>query len=151
MRNLARNLRPLQLEQLGLTDSIRDLVDRVVQSTEIRIEAHIEALDDALDPDAAMHLYRIVQEALNNLIKHSGATQASVNVERDIQCVRFRLADNGAGFEPGQPATSGGFGLTSIAERSALLRGSFKIRSEPGSASTLTVELPISASAAGGD
>src|SRR5262249_40365206 len=76
VRNLARNLRPLQIEQLGLTDSLDTLVDSVAQSTTILIDRRLEDVDDVIHGEAATHLYRIVQEALNNLIKHSGAAHA---------------------------------------------------------------------------
>jgi PAS domain S-box-containing protein len=143
VRDLVRNLRPIQIEQLGLTDSLRDLVDKVAQSTSVRINVRIEDVDDVIKGDSATHLYRIVQEALNNLIKHSGAGQANVCLERDITCVRFRLSDNGGGFEVNDASVRGGFGLTNIAERAQILGGTMRIESLPGAGTRLVVELPI--------
>jgi signal transduction histidine kinase len=143
VRNLARNLRPLQIKQLGLTDSLGELVDNVAQSTAIRIERRLEKVDDVVNGEAATHLYRIVQEALNNLLKHSGAGRANVSLERDVNCVRLIVTDNGTGFEVKDAFSRGGLGLTSIGERARMLGGSFKIQSVAGEGTRLTIELPI--------
>jgi PAS domain S-box-containing protein len=143
VRNLARNLRPLQIKQLGLTDSLGELVDNVAQSTAIRIERRLEEVDDVVHGEAATHLYRIVQEALNNLIKHSGAGRANVSLERDVNCVRLIVTDDGTGFEVKNAFSRGGLGLTSIGERARMLGGSFKIQSVAGEGTRLTIELPI--------
>jgi PAS domain S-box-containing protein len=143
VRDLVRNLRPIQIEQLGLTDSIRELVDRIQQSSSLRLERRIENVDDVVHGESATHLYRIVQEALNNLIKHSAASRADFCLERDINCVRLRLSDDGAGFDVRQSSLHGGFGLRNIAERAQMLGGSLKIQSTPGTGTRLVVEVPI--------
>ena len=143
LRDLVRNLRPLQIEQLGLTDALRMLVEKAAQSSGLRIDRRIEDVDDVLKGSAATHVYRIVQEALNNLVKHAGATRAELRIERDIHCVRLRLSDNGGGFEVKAATIRGGFGLTSLGERAQMLGGSLKIQSIPGTGTTLIVELPI--------
>ncbi len=144
VRRLVQNLRPIQIEQFGLTDSIRGLVEKVAQSTTIRLQYRIEDVDRTFAGESAVHLYRIVQEALNNLIKHSGARCAELALERDMRCVRLRLADDGAGFEVADAPAHGGFGLTSIAERAQILGGAAKIESLPGSGTRLLIEVPIS-------
>jgi PAS domain S-box-containing protein len=143
VRNLVRNLRPLQLEQNGLTDSIRELVEKVEQSTPVHMEVRIEDVDEVIRGKSAMHLYRIVQEALNNLIKHAGADRAQFTLERDIKCVRLRLADNGRGFEVSQIPQQAGLGLKNMSERAQMLGGFLEIKSEPDSGTRLLVELPI--------
>jgi PAS domain S-box-containing protein len=143
VRNLARNLQPLQIKQLGLTDSLGALLDNAAQSTAIRIERRLEKIDDVVNGEAATHLYRIVQEALNNLIKHSGAGRANVSLERDVNCVRLIVTDDGTGFEVKNALSRGGLGLTSIGERARMLGGSFKIQSVAGEGTRLTIELPI--------
>jgi PAS domain S-box-containing protein len=143
LRDLVRNLRPLQIEQLGLTDALRMMVEKTAQASNLRIDRRIEDVDDVLRGTAATHVYRIVQEALNNMVKHAGATRAELRLERDIHCVRLRLSDNGGGFEVKAATIRGGFGLTSIGERAQILGGSMKIQSIPGTGTTLIVELPI--------
>ena len=90
-----------------------------------------------------MQLYRIVQEALNNLMKHSGADRASLKLERDVNCVRFEVTDNGTGFDPDKVLPRGGFGLKNIYERARMLGGWSRIQSIPGSGARLSVELPL--------
>ena len=141
VRDLVRNLRPVLIQQLGLTDSLRELLDRVRQSCSIRLEVRIENVEDLIRGSSATQLYRIVQEALSNLIKHSGADSADFRLERDIHCVRLRLSDNGAGFDVNHP-TRGGFGLRNIAERVQMLGGRMNLDSTPGTGTKLIVELP---------
>jgi two-component system sensor histidine kinase DegS len=143
VRSLVRNLRPIQLEQRGLTDSINELIEQVEQSTKIRLKSRVENVDDAFTGGSAMQLYRIVQEALNNLMKHSGADQASLKLERDINCVRLQVTDNGTGFDPDKVMPRGGFGLKNIYERARMLGGWSRIQNIPGSGARLTVEVPL--------
>jgi len=144
LRTLVRNLRPIQIEQLGLTDSIRELVDTVAQSTSIYLERRIENVDDAIVGPAATQLYRIIQEALNNLIKHSNANRARLSLERDIQCVRLRVSDDGKGFDPAKVSLRGGFGLKNIQERAGMIGGKANIETGPGAGTELVVEVPLS-------
>jgi PAS domain S-box-containing protein len=143
VRRLVLNLRPLQIEQLGLTDSIRELVEKIARSTSMRLEYRVEDIDDAIRGNAATHLYRIVQEALNNLLKHSGAERGSFSLERDVHCIRIRLQDNGRGFDVQRALVGRGFGLKSISERAQMLGGRLEVKSKPGTGTELVVELPI--------
>jgi PAS domain S-box-containing protein len=142
-RNLARNLRPLHIEQVGLTDSLKGLIQEVSQSTDIRFERRVEQLDDVMRGEAATHIYRIVQEALNNLVKHSRATTAGITIERDVRSVRLRIEDDGAGFDTRQRSTNGGLGLTSLDERARMLGGAMLIESAPGKGTRLEFQIPI--------
>jgi len=144
LRSLVRNLRPIQIEQLGLTDSIRELMDKVAQSTELRLSCRIENVDDAIVGAAATQLYRIIQEALNNIIKHSRARRARLSLERDIHCVRLRVSDNGRGFTPDKVSLRRGFGLKNIQERARMIGGNATIHSGPGTGTRLIVEVPVS-------
>jgi signal transduction histidine kinase len=143
LRNLVRNLRPLQIEKRGFSDSIRELVERMTLSASLHVDLRIENVDDEIKGQSAMHLYRIVQEALSNLVKHSGADHARFGLERDIKCIRLRLWDNGRGFDANQAARREGLGLTSIAERTRMLGGTANIQSTPGAGTRLTIEMPF--------
>ena len=143
VRQLVLNLRPLQIEQLGLTDSIRELVEKIARSGSISLEYRVEDVDDTLQGNSATHLYRIVQEALNNLLKHSGARRATFALERDIHFVRLRLQDEGRGFNVDRALAGRGFGLKSISERAQMLNGSLRVKSSPGIGTELIVELPV--------
>ena len=93
-----------------------------------------------LSRDAEINLYRIAQEALNNLVKHSGATEATVSIKRLAGGVRLTVADNGKGFDAQaalSPAGKAGFGLNGMAERVRLLKGTYAIDSTTGRGTVL--------------
>jgi two-component system sensor histidine kinase UhpB len=147
VRNLAHHLRPLPIEQSGLTDCLETLVQEVAESSAIHFERRFEKVDDLFPGEQATVVYRIVQEALNNLVKHSRATSASVTVERDLHCVRLKIQDNGKGFDKatviGPHRIRSGIGLTSIDERVRMLGGSLDIRTGPAQGTVLQIEIPL--------
>jgi two-component system sensor histidine kinase UhpB len=147
VRNLAHHLRPLPIEQSRLTECLEALVQEVAESSAIHFERRFENVDDLFPGDQATVVYRIVQEALNNLVKHSRATTASVVVERDLHCVRLKIEDNGRGFDKatviGDHRIRTGIGLTSIDERVRMLGGALDIRTGPAQGTVLHIEVPL--------
>lgn len=147
VRNLAHDLRPLPVGQSGLTDSLEALVVDVAESSAIHFEHRIENVDDLFAGEQATMVYRILQEALNNLIKHSQASSASVTAERDLHCLRLAIQDDGKGFDKssvrGPHKIRTGIGLTSIDERVRMLGGSLDIRTGPGQGTVLQIEIPL--------
>jgi signal transduction histidine kinase len=126
---------------------MRDMVKRVAQASGIRINAELEPLDGALSRDTELSLYRIAQEALNNMVKHSDAAEAHVSLKRDGAGVRLVVTDDGRGFDthavaPQDPGEKPGFGLNGMAERVRLLGGALSIRSAPGKGTTVETLLP---------
>jgi signal transduction histidine kinase len=147
VREIAYNLGPYHLERLGFENSIRDMVKRVAQASGIAIATELEPLDGALSRDTELSLYRIAQEALNNLVKHSQATEARVVLKHEAGSVRLRVGDNGQGFNPHIPTSQehpGGFGLNGIAERVRLLGGTLTVHSAPGQGTSIEAVLPES-------
>ena len=151
VRNLAHHLRPLPIEEFGLTDSLENLVQEVAAASTISFESRLEKIDDLFPGEQATMVYRIVQEALNNLVKHSYATSATVTIERDLRCARIRIQDNGRGFDRatviGPRKVRTGIGLTSIDERVTMLGGTLDIRSGPGQGTVLEIGIPLSEAA----
>ncbi|HWY77323.1 MAG TPA: PAS domain S-box protein [Verrucomicrobiae bacterium] len=147
-RNLAQNLRPLHIDQFGLTDALGSLAEKTAASSSLRIETRLEKVDDLFGGEEATNVYRIIQELLNNTLRHAHATGATIAVERDVNCVRIRVQDNGKGFDPGSVAKARrirtGIGLNSIAERTRMLGGSFQIKSAPAQGTRVEIELPLS-------
>jgi len=144
VREIAYNLGPYHLERLGLANSIQDMVRRVAQISGVNIATELDPLDGALTREAEMSLYRITQEALNNVVKHSHATEARVTLKREAARIRLTISDNGKGFNSQtdlSPDNNGqtGFGLSGIAERARLLKGELAIRSAPGQETTIEV------------
>jgi PAS domain S-box-containing protein len=143
VRRLVRDLRPWQIEEAGFTDSIRALVKRTAETALAQIDIRIDDVDREIKGRTAIHLYRIVQESLNNLVKHSKADRARFTLERDIKCIRLCLWDNGRGFEMNPESRPRGLGLTSILERAQMISGTADIQSAPGAGTRITIVLPL--------
>jgi signal transduction histidine kinase/ligand-binding sensor domain-containing protein len=146
VRQITYDLRPYQLDDIGLTQALKDLVKRVNESGSIKFNASIAYLDDLFSVGSAINLYRIVQEALNNIVKHSGASQAHVTITRDEHKVLLVIEDTGRGFAVESSQTNGGrrgFGLTGLMERARMLNGQLAVESAPGRGTTLRLNLPI--------
>jgi len=135
VRKIAYNLRPYQLDEIGLTQALEELVERVSGSSPVRLSAEIDNVDDLFPADSAINLYRIVQEGINNVLKHSGAGEARVTVSRGPSELEVTIEDDGRGFVPGAGAGGGagrGFGLNGLSERARILGGRLSVRSAPG-------------------
>jgi signal transduction histidine kinase len=145
VKAVAHNLRPYQLDRLGLTKALYAMVKAVSDSSEIRFTTDIAELDSVLPKGAEINLYRIVQESLNNIVKHSAATEASVIVKKDAQSIHVEIRDNGKGFVPvsaPDPAASG-LGLVGIAERAKILGAKCEIHSTPGMGTIISINAGI--------
>jgi len=135
VRKIAYNLRPYQLDEIGLTQALEELVERVSGSCPVRLSAEIDNVDDLFPADSAINLYRIVQEGINNVLKHSGAAEARVTVRRGPAELEVAIEDDGRGFVPDARGAGGGgrgFGLSGLAERARILGGRLSVRSAPG-------------------
>ncbi len=144
VRNIARNLRPHQLDRLGLTQAIKSIVNNVATSSAVSFVSEIDPIDGLFTPEAEINLYRIVQEGVNNIVKHSRATEALVAVRREEEAIQLVVQDNGRGFNSETAdANGGGFGLTGIVERARMLGGRAAFHSAPGKGTTLSVRLDL--------
>ena len=145
VKAVAHNLRPYQLDRLGLKKALDAMVKAVSDSSDIRFTTDITDLDSVLPKGAEINLYRIVQESLNNIVKHSGATEASVTVNNDAQNIHIEIRDNGKGFVPGSSGdpTTGGLGLVGMAERAKMLGARCDIHSAPGKGTFINVNVVL--------
>jgi signal transduction histidine kinase/ligand-binding sensor domain-containing protein len=141
VRQIAYNLRPLNLERLGATCVIEELIEKISSVSGIQFSADIAPLAGPLSPDGAINLYRIIQESVNNIVKHGQATKANVEIWLEGGDIHVTISDNGRGFNPEAPARRG-LGLTSIAERVRMLGGTHTLVSAPGRGTTLTIRIP---------
>lgn len=135
VREIAYNLRPFHLDELGLTKAVESMLDRVSKASAIDFTWEIAAIDGFFPREAEINFYRIVQECVNNIVKHSGADKADVKIERDAEGLRLSIRDNGKGFDTTSAATKhadqSGFGLAGISERARILGGKVSISSAP--------------------
>ena len=145
VRQISRDLHPPQLDHLGLTRALEAMIDNTAQASDIAFGHKLDFVDDIFPKDAAMNLYRIVQESLNNILKHSRAKKARIKLERDVHEVQLSISDDGCGLEPDESGDGPkGLGLKSIAERVKMMGGKFKIDSQPGKGTRVEVTVPFS-------
>lgn len=138
VREITNNLRPQLLDRLGLTKALTAMCKKV--SDVVVVECQIVDIDGLFSENEEISLYRIVQESLNNVIKHASASEASVNIERDADRVIILIEDNGRGFD--ESIVKSGHGLTGMRERSQLLRGDLSVGSRPGGGAKIEVSIP---------
>lgn len=148
VRNISHNLRPVILEKFGLTDAVLNLCEQVEESTTLDWSYHVDQIDGIFASNKEITFYRVLQEGINNILKHAKATQASLIVQYTNDRILVTLYDDGIGFDPNiREANSSGLGLMGMKERVEILRGNIKIQSNSESGTTLKIQIPIKAHA----
>jgi len=158
-KDISYNLRPYLLDRLGLSRALESMIAKVADASGILFTTEIAELDGLFAPDEQINLYRIAQECLNNIVKHSGASAASVRLRREQDSVELIVSDNGKGFVESGFADSAndgtergfgqtrrgfggprrGFGLMGIRERARLFHAAPTLHSAPGEGTTITI------------
>jgi signal transduction histidine kinase len=142
VRRLAVELRPSALDDFGLEPALRRLGETVREGGALDVQVETRLGSGRLPPEIETALYRIVQEALTNAVKHAGANHVSIVVTRKATGVQVMIEDDGEGFDP-VAVSIDGLGLLGMRERVELLDGSLEIDASPGAGTTLIVELPL--------
>lgn len=141
LRRLALELRPTVLDDLGLEEAVERYVTDFEARSGIAVDLDVEP-DARLHPDLETVVYRVLQEALNNVAKHAGAETVRVQMRRRGGWARLRVRDDGAGFDP-EGLESSGLGLQGMEERAGLVGGRVAVRSVPGEGTTVDLEVPV--------
>jgi signal transduction histidine kinase len=145
LRRLTRALRPIYLEDLGLVTALDMLAHETSQNNHLTVEFQKTGQERRLSREVELSLYRIAQEALNNVVKHSKATHANLSVFFDTSEIQMEVSDNGNGFvvpnSPTEFAPSGHFGLLGVHERADLIGARLEIESALGKGTRLKVRL----------
>lgn len=145
VRSIAYNLHPHQLERLGLKKTIISTIHQADKSTNITFTADVDDIDNLLSKENEINLFRVIQEIVSNIIRHSKATKSEFKVKiigRNIFCL---ITDNGTGFNLSSkalPEAREGIGLEGITERIKYM-GEYKIESEPGKGTVYKIKIPI--------
>ncbi len=143
VRTISRDLHPFQLEKFGLTLVIHDTVQRIAGSTNIFISKSIDNIDGQLPEKAEIHLFRTIQEALNNIVKHSEATAAQLTVTSKPDEIQVVVQDNGKGFDYElKMVKSKSLGLHTMFERIAAIGGKLKISPGKPGGTVVTMTVP---------
>jgi len=145
VRRVSKNLMPSELEDLGLEPALRTLCREFRGRVGVHATLRTSGLSKAVAPELSLALFRIAQEALNNIGKHSKAALVAVDLSRKGGDILLRVSDNGVGFIPGggRPHGGRGIGLGSMRERAESVGGSLELKSTPGAGTTLCVRAPL--------
>jgi signal transduction histidine kinase len=145
LRRISHELRPTILDDLGLVPALEFLAEGVSLRSKMTIVVD-SSVHERLPAQVETTLYRVVQEALNNVTKHAKATCASIHLQREEAMVRCSIQDNGTGFDP-TPVLSGGrqkgLGLVGMRERMEAISGTIAITSQPGQGTILSLTIPM--------
>ncbi|MBO3098922.1 tetratricopeptide repeat-containing sensor histidine kinase [Gelidibacter pelagius] len=144
LRTISQGLYPATLERLGFTAAIEDLINELDENTEVFFTLELENTDKLITNDKALHLYRILQEALNNVLKHSEAKAVFVSIENITNTLIMTIKDNGKGFDYNRALnTSKSLGMKSVMERSKIISAKLEVESNSSKGTQLVIKLPI--------
>jgi signal transduction histidine kinase len=142
VRRLAVELRPTALDDFGLEAAVERLTDGFREQSGLQVELELQLGGERLPPEAETALYRVIQEAFTNVVKHSGASRVSVLLQRKEGAALAVVEDDGTGFDPAETREDA-LGLAGMRERVALAGGRLRIESSSGAGTTLVAEVPV--------
>lgn len=144
LRSIARGLYPAAIEKLGVTAAIESMIDEVDENTKIFFTHDIYKVDKLLDKEESLHLFRIIQESLNNIVKHAEAKAASVVIEKDGNLLKMKIKDNGKGFMMLDADESfSSMGMKTLQERAKILDGELAVNSKLKEGTTVILKMSI--------
>jgi len=143
VRRISNNLMPSVLEVFSIPIAFRNLFSETEEHSGLRIHFEAKGNFDDLNKKIKTYLYRLTQEALNNIVKHAEASEVWVSLTRNTDQLTLVIRDNGKGFSPGNIGKEGGNGIHNMRERASLLQGRIEIDSVPSKGTTIILNVPI--------
>ncbi|KAA9332086.1 tetratricopeptide repeat protein [Hymenobacter busanensis] len=151
VRSISHNLMPNALLKRGLAAAVRDFLDKLPSGNGLRVEVEAFGLDDMrLDPTVESVLFRVIQELVQNIVKHAHATDVTLQLVKSDDELTVVVEDNGVGFDPQALGPDAGIGLRNVATRMAYLGGRAHFDGVPGRGTTVTLEVPLAAAVTAG-
>jgi signal transduction histidine kinase/lipopolysaccharide biosynthesis regulator YciM len=144
VRSVSHQMMPNALLKSGLANAVKEFIDKI-DSRIIKINLHAEGLNERLNSDVETVLYRVIQECVNNVIKHSGANNLDISLIKDADGISATVEDNGRGFDAKDKQKFEGIGLKNINSRVTFLKGSVDFDSSPGKGTLVAIHVPINA------
>jgi PAS domain S-box-containing protein len=144
VREMSLNLRPSMLDDLGLLPTLLWHIDRYTAQTRVKVTFEHSGLDRNFSPDIKIAVYRIMQEALTNIVRHANVNEADIHIWADEKAIHLVVKDRGSGFNATSLRIGASSGLSGMRERALLLGGSFIVESSPDTGTHLTAEIPLS-------
>jgi signal transduction histidine kinase len=145
IQRLSHRLHSSNLELLGLAAAAAGYCGEVGDQHNVHIELRAADIPRDVPPEIALSIFRVLQEAVHNAIKHSGSPRCEVVLNHDSNEIRLTVRDSGRGFDAAHALRGRGLGLTSMKERVALVDGELSIESQPGNGTTVHVRVPLPA------
>lgn len=144
IRRIMSKIYPHQLERLGFKKAVESLVVRAESSSGLKINSEIENISGMIADEDLINLYRIMQEALNNIVKHSGAKNVFINIYTDSHYIYLNIEDDGKGISSGEHAEQfySGYGIDFMKERVSILGGKIRFDSKPGVGTKISIMIP---------
>jgi two-component system NarL family sensor kinase len=142
VRNVSHNMMPNALLKSNLGSAVREFVDKLDQK-KLQVHLYTEGLDERLDSNIETVLYRVVQECVNNVIKHAAATTLDISLIKDKDGISATVEDNGAGFDTADKQKVNGMGLKNIITRIEYLKGTVEFDSTPGKGTLVALHVPV--------
>jgi signal transduction histidine kinase len=143
MQALSHRLHTSKLEYLGLAAAAAGFCKEFADQHNVKIEVQAENIPRGLAQDISLSVFRVLQEALQNALKHSGSQRFHVSLQGKSNVLLLSVHDEGIGFETSEALTGRGLGLTSMKERIKLVAGELRIESQPGRGTTIHVKVPL--------
>ena len=147
VRDLAYRLRPVELDEFGLSRALEILVSDMTKGTHLKNSCQCMDDEQGLSQEVQVVLYRIAQESLTNILRHAKASHLSLILRQDAEKIVMIIEDDGIGFDPGNPNIRNGerhLGLISIRERAEILGGTLDVYTAPGEGTSIHVSIPVS-------
>lgn len=142
VRRISQKLYPKQIERLGLTISLQAMIERLAAATGIKFRHNIENIDKFLSKENEIQFFRVIQEVLNNIIKHANAKNVSLDIRKSKIFITTEIEDDGIGFDI-ENLPIKGFGLMNIEERLRILKGTYDIKSEFDKGTKFKITVPV--------
>lgn len=143
VRNVSHQMMPNALLKSGLASAVREFIDKI-DARVLKVNLHTEGLSERLDSNVETVLYRVIQECVNNVIKHSGANSLDISLIKDSDGIAATIEDNGKGFAVKEKEKTEGIGLKNIRSRIQFLKGSVDFDSSPGNGTLVAIHVPLS-------
>jgi signal transduction histidine kinase len=142
VRRISQKLYPKQIERLGLTIAIEAMTERMESASGIKFNLVSDKIDNILSKENEVQYFRIIQEILNNTIKHSKANTVNVNIKRSVMFIVTEIEDDGIGFDSSNSAKMG-FGLVNVEERIRIIKASYEFTSDKSRGTRFKITVPI--------
>jgi signal transduction histidine kinase len=143
IREISNNLMPKSLQNKGLFNAVGEFTEMIGHTDDLTVRYECAAKDIDIAPEKQIHVYRIVQEIINNALKHARASLIDVRFSAKKNILQLDISDNGAGFDTETAGKKNGYGIQNIMRRTDMLQGTVYFETQPGKGTSYSIEIPL--------